>query len=365
MLRRKNLLLKINSENRTQKLESKNMAHELNFENGEASLMYVGELPWHGLGTRLETAPGTAQEAITAAHLDWEVELKSVYAGGKGMFYNVPSRQAVVRADKWGQEDCPVYGLVGSEYVPLQNRDAFTFFDPVVGSGAVSYETAGSLGQGERVWVLAKVKGAKGEFAIKGKDVVQKYLLLSNGHDGRTAVQVRFTPIRVVCQNTLSFAFSMGRDLLKIYHDPQMHLRLEHAQEKVKEILGYYDDVEKRFQEFATFEMSKSRIDRYVLGVFPEPTRKRGQSDRSFEETQARVAELRSDSVRLFEEGKGNQEPGIRGTLWTAYNGVTELVDHHSRFTTPWQRMNSICFGEGERLKHRALEQASVLFSAN
>ncbi len=341
------------------------MAHELNFENGEASLMYVGDVPWHGLGTRLETAPGTAEEAITAAHLDWQVELRPIYAGGKGMFYNVPSRQAVVRADKWGQEDCPVYGLVGPDYIPLQNRDAFTFFDPVVGSGAVSYETAGSLGHGERVWVLAKVKGANGEFAIKGKDVVEKYLLLSNGHDGRTAVQVRFTPVRVVCQNTLSFAFSQGRDLVKIYHDPQMYRRLEAAQEKVKEILGYYDSIEKRFQEFANFEMTGNRISRYVLGVFPTPARKRGQSDRSFEEVKAKVSATRHDAVRLFETGKGNAEPGIRGTLWAAYNGVTELVDHHARFTTPWQRMNSICFGDGERIKHRALEQAAVLFSIN
>lgn len=341
------------------------MAHDLNFENGEASLVYVGDVPWHGLGTRLESAPATAQEAITAAHLDWQVELRPVYAGGKGMFYNIPSRQAVVRADQWGQENCPVYGLVGPEYVPLQNRDAFTFFDPVVGSGAVSYETAGSLGKGERVWVLARVKGAKGEFAIKGKDVVQKYLLLANGHDGRTAVRVRFTPVRVVCQNTLSFALAEGSDRFKIYHNPGMHRRLEDARDSVKAILGYYDDIEKRFQEFANFEMTGNRIDQYVHGVFPTPARKRGQSERSFEEAKEKVSATRSDAIRLFENGRGNAEPGIRGTLWAAYNGVTELIDHHSRFTTPWQRMNSICFGDGERLKHRALEQASVLFSAN
>ena len=133
----------------------------------------------------------------------------------------------------------------------------------------------------------------------------------------------------------------------------------------IKEILGYYDDIEKRFQEFATFEMTTHRLDRYVVGVFPPPARRKGQSDRRFEETRAKVATLRQDSIRLFEEGKGNAEPGIRGTLWAAYNGVTELVDHHSRFTTPWQRMNSICFGEGERLKHRALDQAVVQLSAN
>ena len=194
---------------------------------------------------------------------------------------------------------------------------------------------------------------------------MQKYLLLANGHDGRTAVRVRFTPVRVVCQNTLSFALAEGSDRFKIYHNPGMHRRLEDARDSVKAILGYYDDIEKRFQEFANFEMTGNRIDQYVHGVFPTPARKRGQSERSFEEAKEKVSATRSDAIRLFENGRGNAEPGIRGTLWAAYNGVTELIDHHSRFTTPWQRMNSICFGDGERLKHRALEQASVLFSAN
>lgn len=339
------------------------MAHELNFEDGQASMMYVGDVPWHGLGTRLETAPKTAKEAIQAAHLDWEVGLKPIFAGNAKAFYNIPERQAVVRMDKWGQEDCPIYGLVGPDYKPLQNRDAFAFFDPVVESSSVTYETAGSLGQGERVWVLAKVAGADAEFAIKGKDVVQKYLLLSNGHDGRTAVQVRFTPVRVVCQNTLSWALRDGKDMFKIYHDPRMQRRLEDAQEKVKEVLGYYNEIEARFMQFANFEMIDDRLSRYLHGVFPEPSRKRGQTERSFEEAKSKVMELRSESNRLFERGKGNQEPGIRGTLWAAYNGITELVDHHSNFKNPWQRMNSICFGDGERLKHRALDQAIALLS--
>ena len=129
----------------------------------------------------------------------------------------------------------------------------------------------------------------------------------------------------------------------------------------IQEILGYYDAIEKRLKEFATFEMTKYRLDRYAVGVFPPPARRKGQSDRSFEETRAKVATLRQDSIRFFEEGKGNAEPGIRVTLWAAYNGVTELVDHHSLFTTPWQRMNSICFGAGEKLKHRALDEVAGL----
>lgn len=341
------------------------MAHELNFENGEASMMYVGTVPWHGLGTRLEQAPKTAAEAMKAARLDWEVGLKPVYAGGGGMFYAVPDRLAVVRLDQWGEEDCPVYGLVGPDYRPLQNREAFTFFDPVVSSGAVTYETAGSLGKGERVWVLAKVSGKHASFAVKGKDEVQKYLLLSNGHDGRTAVQVRFTPVRVVCQNTLSWALADGKSMFKIYHGRQMHLRLEDAQESVKTVLGYYDAIEQQAELFAKFEMTGKRLPDYLNSVFPDPVPRKGQSQRSTAEALQKVLGMREGSAKLFEEGKGNEVEGIRGTLWAAYNGVVEYVDHRMPYKSPWQRMTSLCFGENERIKRRALEQAVALMPKN
>jgi phage/plasmid-like protein (TIGR03299 family) len=191
------------------------MGHELNFENGKASIMYVGEVPWQGHGTRLEKAPKTAEEAIQAARLNWEVGLKRVYAWEGDVFHEFPDRKAVIRLDKWGAEECVPFGLVSNDYKILQNREAFSFFDPVIASGKVEYHTAGALGNGERVWVLAKVAG---DIVVKGCDRVEKFLLLSNGHDGRTALQVRFTPIRVVCQNTLSVAIQGKGDLVKIYH---------------------------------------------------------------------------------------------------------------------------------------------------
>ena len=340
------------------------MAHKLNFEDGQASLMYVGRVPWHGLGTQLQTAPATAEAAIKAAHLDWEVGLKPVLTGEKGMFYGIPEKQAIVRLDKWGQEDCPVFGLVGADYKPLQNRDTFTFFDPIVASGTVAYETAGALGRGERVWVLAKVKGKDSEFAVKGSDIVQKYLLLSNGHDGKTAVQIRFTPVRVVCQNTLSFALDKGSDLFKIYHVPQMHLRLGEAQERIQGILRQYDEIEKLFRQLAEFQMNKQTLDQYVLKVIPDPARRKNQTDHSYSQAVSKVSKLRELSKDLFESGAGNSERSIKGTLWAAYNGVTEMVDHRLHYATPWQRMNSICFGEGERMKQDALYHARTMLSA-
>jgi len=331
------------------------MPHKIATIKGKPAMMYVGETPWHGLGKKFKNPPKTAAEAIRAANLDWQVLKKPVYAFDGRHFCVVPGYRATVNADLWGKQGCRPFGLVGDDYQVLQNCEAFSFFDPVIDSGKVSYETAGALGDGEQIWVLAKVKD---DITVKGKEVVEKYLLLSNGHDGRTALQIRFTPVRVVCWNTLTFALAFGNDLLKTHHGLGLHRRLENTQEAVKRILGHYDTLAGHFQRFATKEMTGNMLPSFLEAVFPTPKRKRNQKERSYEEAVALNNELRGTSARLFEEGQGNTVPGIRGTLWAAYNGVTELVDHHLAYDNPWQRLKSVCFGDGERIKNRAFDVA-------
>ncbi len=334
------------------------MAHELLIEDSEAAMMYVGQVPWHKLGTRLETAPKTAAEAMKAAKLDWQVGLKRVYAWEGEHFYEIPDRKAVVRLDHWGKQHCEPFGLVGNDYHALQNQEAFSFFDPIVATGKVSYHTAGALGHGERLWVLAMVADP---ILVKGVEKVEKYLLLSNGHDGRTALQVRFTPIRVVCQNTLSAALKQGESLFKAYHDSQMPRKMLDAQQVVKRILGYYDELGQKFNAFAGKPVNTETLTQYVKSVFPDPKRKKGDSDRRFELAIERNNHFRSESIRLSEEGRGNQENCIKGTLWTAYNGITELVDHHWGYESLAQRLSWLWFGEGERIKHKAFDEAEKL----
>jgi phage/plasmid-like protein (TIGR03299 family) len=260
--------------------------------------------------------------------------------------------------DHWGKPDCTPFGLVGNDYHVLQNHEAFSFFDPIIATGKVSYHTAGALGLGERIWVLALVADP---ISVKRVEKVEKYLLLSNGHDGRTSLRVRFTPIRVVCQNTLSAALRSGESLFKSYHDSQMPRKIEDAQEVVKNILGYYDDLGQKFNAFAGKKLDAESLTKYVKAVFPEPIRKKRESERRFELAIERNENLRNESIRLFEEGRGNKEKGIKGTVWTAYNGVTELVDHHWGYENRAQRLSWLWFGEGERIKHKAFEEAEKL----
>ena len=181
------------------------MAHNLLIQNGQASMFYLSEVPWHGLGVKLDR-PATAKEAIEAAQLDWPVIKLPLFAGSKHIV--VPDKFAVVRKTRnLVQKTDPVLGIVGKDYTPLQNCDAFRFFDPMVGQNAAIYHTAGALGQGERVWILAKLPG---HIRVAKDDITEKYLLLSNSHDGKSSVQIKFTPVRVVCQNTLTIALNDG-----------------------------------------------------------------------------------------------------------------------------------------------------------
>jgi phage/plasmid-like protein (TIGR03299 family) len=321
------------------------MAHELLIENGKAAMMYVGEkAPWHGLGQKLDK-PATSAEAIKAAHLDWEVAKVPLYMKGRKQYRPVKAKYAVVRTDQPQPEPM---GIVAENYQPLQNREAFTWFDEIVGHGAAIYHTAGALGNGERVWVLAKLPG---EIRVKGEDVSEKFLLLSNSHDGESSVQVKFTPIRVVCQNTLTMALSSGQTV-KISHTRSLKERMEAAKENLGIIHEQFLKIEKDFQQLAEIQIKKAGLDEYLAAVFPMP------SDDKDTAAINRVTTARQKSGQLFETGRGNGAEKVRGTLWAAYNGIAEFVDYGSTRRDASQRLESIWFGSGYLTKARAFNVA-------
>ena len=336
------------------------MAHNLNFRNGKASMMYVDKVPWHSLGTRL-AQPATAEQAIRAAGLDWEVVKRPLFVVAGDGFARIKEKVAVVQRGQGKQGDT-VFGVVSPSYTPLQNRDAFAFFDSIVGQGAAIYHTAGALGNGERVWILAKLPDI---IHVANKDDVDKYLLLSNSHDGRSSVQVKFTPIRVVCENTLTMALDEGKTF-RVKHHRNLKDGLEHAKDMLGIINARYARIEEVFGAMAEAPMPSARLDEYLRLVFPDPAPldqdeggheagpARLRRNRAFE--QARLN--RQESGRLFAEGKGNSEPAIRGTLWTAYNGIAEMVDYRQEGMNPDRHLRSIWFGQGYHTKARAYQVA-------
>lgn len=316
------------------------MAHNID------SMMYAGEKPWHGLGTRLENA-ATAAEAITAAGLDWRVSKEPLYLlGGKP----VPGAFATVRENN----KAPL-GVVGRIYRPLQNKEAFSFFDAVVDAKEAIYHTAGALGNGSRVWILAKLPGC---VRVVGEDVAEKFLLLTNTHDGSAPVEIMFTPIRVVCQNTLNIGMMHGERKQKLRHTSGLGLRVR----DVREGLGIMQ------RQFAAFEEAAQALTKVQLDgqAWRGYCRAAGliAADESAKLT-ARARAVLDEATRLFESGKGNNLPGVRGTAWAAFNAVTEYVDHvrmpRDRQNELEARAKSLLFGGGAELKRQAWEAALAL----
>jgi len=307
-------------------------------------MAYFGETPWHGLGTELEN-PATAAEAIDAAGLNYRANLVPMMTEDEIV---VPNRNAVVRDDTR-----EVLGVVGNSYVPIQNGECFSFLDAVVAEGSVRYHTAGALGKGERIWLLAKLPG---HIRVKStEDVTEKFLLLHNSHNGSSALRVFFTPIRVVCANTLAVAQRKGRGQgIAIHHKGDLGAKVRQAQEVLGLAARFYDDVQVKVDILACHYPTPGQLTSYFQTLYPDPPNGKTK----------RADNIRSELVRLFEEGKGQAIPGIRHSSWAAYHAVTEWVDHHrpTRARSPQerasQRLQSQWFGSGAQLKAKAWDLA-------
>jgi phage/plasmid-like protein (TIGR03299 family) len=317
------------------------------------SLFYTGAKPWHGLGTKLEKA-ATAEEAIVAAGLDWKVEKLPVLAQTPAGLKIVPDQYAVTRLDS----NTPL-GIVGKRFTPLQNKDAFRFFDSVVGVKEAIYHTAGALGDGEKVWILAQLNGV---VRTIGDDITEKYLLLANGHDGSLTLQMLFTPIRVVCQNTLNSAIRNAAVSHKLRHTASIGLRVEEVREALGIVNQEFSIFEQKTQKLAGIKVNDAAFKSYLteLGLAPEGDRTEANA-RSYD----RQIEVENLLKGLFQNGKGTELAGVRGTAWGAYNAVTEYVDH---FQNPrvkegkdQVRAKSLLFGAGAELKGEAFDKALAL----
>jgi phage/plasmid-like protein (TIGR03299 family) len=309
------------------------MSHNLNINNGVASMMYFGEAPWHKLGTKLDK-PATASEAIETAGLGFEVvkfPLKTVNEN-----LSVPNHFATVRKDTM-----EVLGVVGSRYEPIQNKDAFTVFDALVGEGQAIYHTAGVLGKGERIWILAKLPDY---IRINGNDIVDKFLLLTNTHDGSTTVSIKLTPVRVVCENTLSFALSGSEQQVQIRHTLQAEIKLKQAHEILGLSNRLFEVLSQYYQGMSMKQINSVLLNQYVKKVFPPSLFSKHVS------IQNKIGEK---VLELFETGTGSDIAG--STVWGAYNAVTEYVDHY-RLTTKSDsaRLKTIWFGSGDLIKKKA-----------
>ena len=304
------------------------------------TMAFFGQVPWHGLGTALEDADlYNWPSACKKAGLDWDVELVPLVTSD--------TQAKVTHKGVRRKSDGRILGCVGPRFVPLQNREAFQWFEPFLANKEAKLNTAGSLRQGSRVWVLARLNRAP--LVIADGDEVDKFILLSHGHDGSLAVRVGFTPIRVVCQNTLSMAHgSDASKLIRLKHTRDLQENLNNIREVIDLANQEFEATAEQFRFLARKSINQQDLQKYVRRVLKV---------KDNEQPSTRTANTIAEIIALAENGKGNNLPSVTGTYWTAYNGVSEWLSYN-RGNSPDSRMNSLWFGDSANLNKHALQTA-------
>lgn len=318
------------------------MAHMIETINGKAQMAYAGDVPWHGLGTQVP-ADLTPAQMLEAAGLDWTVEKIPAFAkvGGKQVAIG---QSALVRS-----LDDSILDVVSDDWNPVQNEEAFDFFNEFVAAGDMEMHTAGSLRDGQIVWGLAKVKQS---FELFKGDQIDSYLLFSNFHKYGFSTDVRFTPIRVVCNNTLTLSLeSKVERMAKISH------RKVFDPSNVKEMLGIATNKLARYKDMAEFLGSKKAKDEDIVQYFQRIFPVTGSNENKKKEV-SKNAQIAMDILHT--------QPGAEyaeGTWWQPFNAVTFMTDHvigrsaDTRLTSAW-------YGYNKGLKTKALETAIEMAEA-
>ena len=333
------------------------MAHELSIQNGRVE-MFSGRnmTPWHKLGTVVEGLK-TATEALNLAHLDWNVIPIPVQCNGQTLpFPSLDSSGELDRRDCFQgicrQDNGKCLGIVKGRYEPIQNREAFSFFDSLIGQGKAVYDTAGALRDGKQVWLLAKIDG---EIEING-DAHRQFALMVTSHDASYTLQTSYVVERVVCANTLSIALSGATQTVKIKHTKEW----KNKEEEARRVLGLGE------KYFTTIQEALSGMNEKLLtrGQMSEFTRliTAGQRDgespldwvtrvraEKADDISTRTTNIRGEIDSLF-----NHNGNLGKSRWDALNAVTDYVDHNSTVRGGNGRLENALFGSGARLKQTA-----------
>lgn len=330
------------------------MAHELSITKfGKAEFFYVGDKPWHGLGTELP-AHATSRQAMKAAGLTWAVEMIPLYRRVKGKGF-VPIEEAMLTIrDDTGAS----LGVVTPDYQVIQTQQAFDFIDALVGESHAMYETAGALRGGRQVFACAKLPK---HLEIVPQDVVDKYLMFITGHDGKMSFRCRFTGTRVVCANTAAIALAEDTPRqAEIRHTGEIKLKLS----EVRRILGltvqYFDVFGEKARALTLKHLNERMAREYFERVLPLPD----GEDVSIGDVE-RTRRVHDTFLYLFHEGRGNQLRQVKDTAWAAFNAVTDWADHVNPVTQGGKLkatgLENALFGSGDRIKQDAWDQAMAL----
>ena len=270
------------------------------------SMFYVREKPWHGLGTMVAEAPDSAA-ALRLAGLDWNVIQKDIMTvDGDG---TISGFKANVR-----DRDGSVLGIVTDRYRVVQNAEAFSFTDELLGEG-VRYETAGSLQGGRRTWVLARLPH---QYIINGEEITP-YLAFITAHDGSGAIKAAVTPIRVVCQNTLNLALSTAKRSWSFNHTGDISGKLDEARDTLLYAGQYMAELGKTFGKLGQIKLSDGKVTEFISALIPDGDGTSPQQRRNIRRMQEDMRARYYDAPDLADVGKNG---------YRFINAVSDFATH-------------------------------------
>ena len=349
------------------------MAHNINFNSntGRYSFFSVKEKAWHSLGQIVEQYP-TSEEAIKHAGLDYEVAKSPLYTKGSGIIetangieignseLEVPNYFANIRSD-----NNAVLGVVGKDYHIVQNREAFNFFDEIVGGGeGILYETAGALGNGERIFITAKLPDYIR--VGNGDDVTEKYIFLTTSHDGSGSITAAFTPIRIVCQNTLNASLRSMSNVVRIKHTSGAKQRLDDAHKVMGLVNTLSSQLEGIFNQWTKVKVTDQEVRKLIqLALCPNKETfdllKKGAED----EVSTLFKNTVEDAFAYAMVSDSQQMETTKGTLFGAYNAVTGYYQNVRNYKDNEAKLQSIVMGGTAQLKSQKAFELCTSFATN
>lgn len=309
------------------------------------NIVFTGVKPWHGLG--VEVSPDiTAHEAMMQAGLHWNVEKVplSYDVFPESKWDNAPTRVVQGYVGIKRVDTQRILGIATDKYVPFQNSEGFELFQQVLDTGMAKIETAGSLKNGKIVWALANIQGE--ELAVTSNDLIRPYVLLSFGHDGKRGVKFGFTPIRVVCWNTLSASESNEKSrLIRVPHKGNVKGNVQMLVNALDLTVQEFKVTVQQYKKMLNTQINQEDLREYV----------RVSLQLVEQQDNKRATNIINRVVDLAAAGKGNAH--VAGTLWSGYNAVTEYLSHHAGRNAD-NRYSSLWFGNSKVLSQRAYDEA-------
>jgi len=295
-----------------------------------------GEVPWHGIGAVLDGVL-TSDEAIREARLTWMVEQSPVFTSDNWA-QPIPGYVANVRNDTR-----EVLGIVSKRYKVAQNKDVFAFADDLIGNGRVkcTYETAGSLFNGRRVFMLVNMP--KGRIV---EDEYQPYLCLSNAHDGSACLQVFLTGIRVVCNNTLTAALTTAKRKVSIRHLSCIEQRKDEAVKTMGAASKYFHDLEVFASQLAGKKVNIGKVLDKLYPLSRDMSRRQLKSNKEVKDTIKSILKQKDDLQNF------------KNTAWGVYSAIADYRSNAQpkRQTKTYADTKMAMFLDGDSVMNQAQE---------